>query len=470
MATRTINILLDLQATPASAAKLKAEFDALEKKAVNLQKAIDRVGTGKNADKLKASLAGVKSEMQKIDAEAGKRVLETNLKRAGDQANRTREKMEKLQQVGNRIALVGGAIIAPFALAMGKYLEQQKAIEASGGKMEASAVAMIELQKEWATAQGEIGKVATEILLPYLRDALDLVKQIAAFAKEHPGAVKAALGIGASLVVLGGMLSTAASIVSTIATVQGLAAGAGLLGGGGAAAGGVAAAGGGATAIIGAITPAIVAAVPAIVLGFSALLGGNLGLWIGNALAGTNQTWADIGNTVKMIFIMAGWGWKLLFQNIGSGISKLLNGVGQSARAVGEYFMKGITYLWTGISAYISNLIKSISTGFTDLGTAFSNGIKGLLGLPKKAAGGMTDGLSIAGDAGREFVMSNQTTRAAEGIIGGGLSQQRLLDALQGGGGRKISYYDSRKIDASISKVQRDQIMNMTIAALSGAL
>ena len=82
----------------------------------------------------------------------------------------------------------------------------------------------------------------------------------------------------------------------------------------------------------------------------------------------------------------------------------------------------------------------------------------------------MTDGLSIAGEAGREFIMSNQTTRAAEGIIGGGLSQQRLLDALQGGGGRKISYYDSRKIDASISKVQRDQIMNMTIAALSGAL
>ena len=167
---------------------------------------------------------------------------------------------------------------------------------------------------------------------------------------------------------------------------------------------------------------------------------------------------------------MAKEGWKLIFQAIGSGISKLLNGVGQSARAVGEYFMKGITYLWTGISAYIGNLIKSISAGFTNLGTAFTNGIKGLFSLPKKAAGGMTDGLSIAGEAGREFIMSNQTTRAAEGIIGGGLSQQRLLDALQGGGGRKISYYDSRKIDASISKVQRDQIMNMTIAALSGAL
>ena len=459
MAVRTIDILLDLQATPASAQKLKAEFEALEKKAVNLQKAIDRVGAGKNADKLKTSLAGVKSKMQEIDTEANKRILETNLKRAGEQAGKTRNALEKMKQAGMAMGMVGGAILAPFALALKKYMDTAKEDDPVAKRMRALGTQLTDFQTR-------LGAVVAKQILPALERVAPYIDKVITFFEKNPGFVDAALALGGILVGASTILSTVGTIGTAIMGLQTIASSLGI--GGGAAAGSAGLAAGLAT-----IGPMIIAALPAIITAAimvgMAYLGGNIGLWIGNALAGTNQTWGDIGTTVKQIFIMAGWGWKLLFQNIGAGISKLLNGVGQSARAVGEYFMKGITYLWTGISTYIGNLIKSISAGFTNLGTAFTDGIKGLLGLPKKAAGGMTDGLSIAGEAGREFVMSNSTTRAAEGIIGGGLSQQRLLDALQGGG-RKISYYDARRIDASVSKVQRDQIMNMTISALSGAL
>ena len=82
--------------------------------------------------------------------------------------------------------------------------------------------------ERWEASQVRLGKIVTEVLLPYLEKALDIVDKITAIAEANPGAVKAALGIGGTLVVLGGMLSTAASIVSTIATVQGLAASLGM--------------------------------------------------------------------------------------------------------------------------------------------------------------------------------------------------------------------------------------------------
>ena len=73
---------------------------------------------------------------------AGVKKVEKSLKDVEQQANRTREKMEKLAQVGNRLALVGGAITAPFILAMKKYVETAKDSEGTSARI-------IALQKKW---------------------------------------------------------------------------------------------------------------------------------------------------------------------------------------------------------------------------------------------------------------------------------------------------------------------------------
>lgn len=346
--------------------------------------------------------------------------LEAALKKVEAQANKTREKMEKLSQVGNRIAAAGALMVAPFALAVNKYLESQKQIAANGGKMEKNAAALVQLQKEWADAQIEVGKVATEILLPYLRQAVDLVGKIAAFAKEHPGAVKAALGIGASMVAIGGALSVVGSIVSTLATIQGLFAGAGLAGSGAGAAGaGIAAAIG--PAILAVMTNPLTWAVAALVL-IKPIM---------NYLLGTNQTWSDIATTGKQLLIIVREGWRLLFSKVGQ---------------------------------WLTNLGTSIGNGIAKLAAAISNLFRG-----KQAAGGYAtkQGLYMRGEQGREFVMNNSTTKAAESVLGGTLSQQRLMAAL---GGKRITYTDNRRIDASLSANQRRQIANDTLGILSGAI
>lgn len=352
---------------------------------------------------------------------AGVKSIEDALKKVEAQANRTREKMEKLSQVGNRLAATGALIVAPFALAVNKYLESQKQVVANGGKMERNAAALVQLQKEWSDAQIEVGKVATEILLPYLRQAVDLVGKIAAFAKEHPGAVKAALGIGASMVVIGGALSTVGSIVSTLATIQGLFASAGLAttAAGGAAGGGIAAAIG--PAMLAVMTNPLTWAVAALVL-IKPIM---------NYLLGTNQTWADIATTGKQLLIIVREGWRLLFSKVGE---------------------------------WLRNLGTSIGTGIAKLAAAIGGLFKG-----KQAAGGYAtkQGLYMRGEKGREFVMNNSTTKAAESVLGGTLSQQRLMAAL---GGKRITYTDNRRIDASLSANQRRQIANDTLSILSGAI
>jgi hypothetical protein len=146
------------------------------------------------------------------------KVTQQALKDIETQANRTREKMEKLAGVGRKLAVTGGLIVAPFIVAMKKYVDATKETEPTSKKI-------VELGKRWEESQVRIGRVTAEILLPALEKALNVVDKITAFAEKNPGAVKAALGIGGTLIALGGALSIAASIMSTIATVQGLAAG-----------------------------------------------------------------------------------------------------------------------------------------------------------------------------------------------------------------------------------------------------
>ena len=356
--------------------------------------------------------------------------LVTGLKQVEQQAYKTRASMEKIANIGNKMAFVGGAIIAPFALAMKKYLDTAKETEPTSKRL-------VELGKKWEESQVRIGRVTAEIVLPTLEKALVIVDKIAAFAEKNPDAIKAALGIGGTLVVLGGLLSTTATIVSTLATIQGLAAGfvganaAGLAGVGaaGAGAGGAGMLAGLAPILLAVLTNPLTWAIAALVL-IKPLM---------NYLLGTNQTWADIAATGHKALIIIG------------------------------YY---IDRLITSIGSFFANMGRNIYDGMVKLGAWIVNGIRGLIGLtPIKDSGGPIGKGLFRNMGGREFVMTNQTTKAAENVIGGNLTQQRLLQALAGGGGSKrVSYYDSRRFDASVSANDRRMIANDTINALAGAL
>jgi len=443
MATRTIDLLLNLGAEKSpSVDSLKKQFVELEKKAAHAKEVvkglllIDGEGSA-SVKKARQNLNAIEQELKDINAQAQKMTLANKLQQIEAQANKTREKMEKLAQVGNKMALVGGAILTPFALAMKKYIEATK-------ETEPNAQRIVELGQRWEQSQVRIGRVTAEILLPAMEKALNIIDQITAFAEKNPGAIKAALGIGGTLVVLGGMLSTAASIVSTIATVQGLLAGVGI--GGGAAAGGTA------------ITSAITAALPAVGTMLLGILTSPL-TWaiaalflvkpIMNWLLGTNQTWADIGETGRKALIL-----------IGYGIDKILKGVG-------AYFAN----LGNGIKSWFAGMAQKIYDGMYKLGEWIVRGIEKLLSfLPGRASGGYAGaGLYKLGEnRQREFVMNGNTTKAAESIIGGGLTQERLLASLSGG--RSITYRDNRRIDTALSKNQRAALVNDTMTALVGAL
>ena len=484
MAERTIDILLRLDADKKSSVQqLSKELEKMTAEAKRLEAALnDAIGRGatEEAKKLEQELKFTNGYLKAIDEEARKMELAKSLAAAEQRANKTREKMEKLAQVGNTLALTGAAILAPFGLAMKKYLDTTKEAEPTSRKI-------LELSKRWEESQVKIGRITAEIVLPALEKALNVVDKIVAFAEENPGFVKAALGIGASLVVAGTLISTVASVVKTLATIQSLTAGLGI---GTSAATTAAATGtaavGGEAAIAAGVTTALGSAVFLAAVTFAAAEGTRQ---IFNAITGQNQTWADIGNTVKQLLVFSAEGWDLLFgffgmeTNFSTALSNLLNisdlNIGKyvttSASSIisglGKTIVSAATSVWTNIVNAVSSMASRIWEGIVNLGNSIVSSITGLFSsIPGKAGGGELSrpGLFKGAESGREFVMNNRTTKAAESIIGGKLTQERLLQALAGG--RNVSYHDARRFDASVSANDRRMIRNDTMLMLSEAL
>ena len=385
--------------------------------------------------------------------------MESGLKRIENQANRTRERMEKIVQVGNRIAMAGAAMVAPFALAMNKYLEAQKEIEKNGGVMDANARRMIALQERWAKAQERIGAVATEVLLPYLEKALDLVDKIAAFAEQHPDAVKAALGIGSAMVLIGGALSTVGTIVQTLATVQGLMAGVGAIGG----AEGI---GASLVAIAPAVGSAIAAAAPFLAIAAAVALAAEATRNILNWALGTNTTWADIGVTIKQLFAISAAGWQTVPQQLSTIYGGIFQNAVQIIQKLGDIFVRNLNiigqFIVNGVGRWLDSLRNSFINAIMNSARFIANAVSSLSrifsGLTGKATGGYVGNQVVrVGERGREFVMSNSTTRAAESIIGGSLTQQRLLQSVA----RGASVYQNMRFSGSIGAADKREVKNI---------
>src|SRR6185503_284668 len=89
--------------------------------------------------------------------------------------------------------------------------------------------------------------------------------------------------------------------------------------------------------------------------------------------------------------------------------------------------------------------------------------------VPGKAEGGYTAGLVRTGERGYEYVMTHNTTRAAEAMIGGRLTQEGLMSALAGAGSRQsVTWNDQRRFDGSYTNEIRRANRADTLELLKG--
>ncbi len=84
-----------------------------------------------------------------------------------------------------------------------------------------------------------------------------------------------------------------------------------------------------------------------------------------------------------------------------------------------------------------------------------------------KASGGYVGNEIVqTGEKGREFIMTNQSTLALEKMLGGALSQERIVNSVR----KNITVTDNRRFDSRLSADDRRSIVNDISMELVGAL
>ena len=93
----------------------------------------------------------------------------------------------------------------------------------------------------------------------------------------------------------------------------------------------------------------------------------------------------------------------------------------------------------------------------------------GVLKIPGLAEGGYTSGLVMSGERGVEWMASHSTTRAAEQIVGGRLTQENVLAAMMGRGGG-VTWNDNRSFSGEYTNAIRNANRRDTVEMLAQAL
>mgnify|MGYP000701333434 FL=1 len=88
--------------------------------------------------------------------------------------------------------------------------------------------------------------------------------------------------------------------------------------------------------------------------------------------------------------------------------------------------------------------------------------------LPGRAEGGyVSKGIyKMAEDGNPEFVLKGSSTRLAEKMVGGKLTQQNVMSAMQGGGRGQVVWNDYRRFDGQYTSAMKRQVTNDTQAVL----
>ncbi len=186
-------------------------------------KEIDNSGrqADKTLQKLKDDFQALKDRAQRLaEAQAGPKALAEALEKVKKEAqavieasNQMKEKADRLEGIGTRIAGVGAAISGPFILAATTYVQKAGQSEEISRKWLATTERMSE-------AQMRIGRVAAEAILPTLEKVANLAETAAAFAEKHPNIVAAALTIGTATATVGAIGIAVAQGIKLVADVK----------------------------------------------------------------------------------------------------------------------------------------------------------------------------------------------------------------------------------------------------------
>ncbi len=111
-------------------------------------------------------------------------------------------------QLGSLLTIGGGLLTAGIVAEAGSYVKIV-------GNITDESAKWLGYQRDIKESNLEIGKTATQALLPAMSMAASLMERIAGIVKANPWIVTAALGVGSAMLVLG----TAATIISKMMTV-----------------------------------------------------------------------------------------------------------------------------------------------------------------------------------------------------------------------------------------------------------
>jgi len=163
--------------------------------------------------KLNATLRFLLDRQSVEQVKEGAQSVETSLERVEKKLLQVRDTAEKFQQIGQIAAISGAAILAPLTLAANSYVQY-------AGRADAVSRRWLDSQQRLNQATLRVGRVAATAILPVMEKLAEVTEKAAGFAEQHPGAVKAALGIGGTLAVVGGIVTVAAGALSTVAALK----------------------------------------------------------------------------------------------------------------------------------------------------------------------------------------------------------------------------------------------------------
>lgn len=147
-----------------------------------------------------------------------------------------------------------------------------------------------------------------------------------------------------------------------------------------------------------------------------------------------------------------------IVSGIWNGILSVLHGIWNAitsaATAFANWVVSGISAVWNGLTNILTapfralsgiiDSVKSKVSGFIDKVKGIGSSIAGAIGLPGFAKGGFTDGISIAGEAGTEAVISFDPRYRADNLkywaqAGRMLGADASDFMLSGGGGTTVN-------------------------------
>lgn len=122
-------------------------------------------------------------------------------------------------------------------------------------------------------------------------------------------------------------------------------------------------------------------------------------------------------------------------------------------------------------NAYYQAMSADLQAWINNMQGKFTSNLPNYPGVPGQAAGGYTSGLVRTGEKGYEWILDHDTTRLAEKLAGGKLSQSGMISLMMGGGrGGSVTWNDHRRFDSKLSASDRRMTQQDTMTILAGAL